>query len=129
MAEKRMVINLKTWAVLGASNDPDKFGNKITKALKDNGKTVYPINPKEDSVLGLQAYKNISELPQIPDVIDFVVPKNIGKAIIDQGNIPKNTVLWFQPGSFDSELVEFAKEKGYDVVDDGCVLVELKVAH
>lgn len=126
MAKKEIVIKSGVWAVLGASNDPNKFGNKITKALKENGKTVYPINPKEETIQGMKAYQAISDLPQIPEVIDFVVPKNVGKSIIDSGTIPKETILWFQPGSFDEELVDYAQSKGYDVVSDGCVLVELR---
>jgi hypothetical protein len=126
MADKKQIIKAKVWAVLGASNDPEKFGYRITEALSQKGKTVYPLNPKEREILGLKAYKSISELPQTPEVVDFVVPKSIGREVIDSGNIPKNTVLWFQPGSFDQELVDYAMAKGYDVVADGCVLVELR---
>ncbi|SHK33169.1 hypothetical protein SAMN02745227_02061 [Anaerobranca californiensis DSM 14826] len=126
MADKKQVIKAKVWAVLGASNDPEKYGYKITQALKEKGKTVYPLNPKEGEILGLKVYKDLGQLPEIPDVIDFVVPKTIGFEVIDSGIIPKNTILWFQPGSFDQKLVEYAKSKGYDVVADGCVLVELR---
>ncbi|QNO14840.1 CoA-binding protein [Alkalicella caledoniensis] len=126
MAEKEKVIKLRVWAVLGASNNPQKFGYKITKALNEAGKTVNPINPKEETILGLKSYSDITQLPQTPEVIDFVVPKEVGKSIIDTGNIPKETILWFQPGSFDDELVQYAQSKGYDVVSDGCVLVELR---
>lgn len=126
MAIKENVIKARVWAVLGASNDQEKFGYKITKALKDKGKTVYPINLKEEEILGLKAYSSISNLPEIPEVIDFVVPPNTGMKTIDSGTIPKGTVLWFQPGSFDFDLVEYATSKGYQVVSDGCVLVELR---
>lgn len=126
MAIKEKVIKAKVWAVLGASNDSSKFGYKITKALKENNKTVYPINPKEPEILGIKAYKDIKDLPEIPEVVDFVVPISIGRQVIDSGSIPKNTILWFQPGSFDRSLIEYAQSKGYDIVDDGCVLVELR---
>lgn len=126
MAIKEEVIKGTSWAVIGASNDPEKFGFKITKALKENGKTVYPINLKEEEIFGLKAYADISLLPQIPEVVDFVVAPDIGRKVIDNGHIPKETVLWFQPGSFDTSLVEYALSKGYSVVSDGCVLVELR---
>lgn len=126
MAIKEEVIKAKTWAVIGASNDPQKFGYKITKALKESGKTVYPINPKEDNIMELRAFADISKLPEIPEVVDFVIPPVIGRKVIDSGHIPKETILWFQPGSFDVDLLEYSLSKGYSVVNDGCVLVELR---
>ena len=126
MAIKGDVIKAKTWGVLGASNDQEKYGYKITKALKDNGKIVYPINLKEEKILGLKSYSAISDLPEVPEVIDFVVPPQIGRKTLDSGIIPKETILWFQPGSFDTDLVEYALSKGYQVIADGCVLVELR---
>ena len=64
-------------ALIGASNDKNKYGNKILLDLVSKGHNVVPINPKEDIIAGLKSYKNISELSEKPSIINFVVPPNV----------------------------------------------------
>ena len=65
-------------ALIGASNDKNKYGNKILLDLVSKGHNVVPINPKEDIIAGLKSYKNVSELSEKPSIINFVVPPNVG---------------------------------------------------
>ena len=64
-------------ALVGASNDKNKYGNKILLDLISKGHNVVPINPKEDTVAGLKSYNNVSELSEKPSIINFVVPPNV----------------------------------------------------
>lgn len=57
---------MKTVAIIGASNDPRKFGNKAVRAFLQQGFTVYPVNPNEAEVEGIEAYKSIRDVPVRP---------------------------------------------------------------
>ena len=61
-------------ALIGASNDKSKYGNKIYRDLRDKGYNVIPINPKEETIEGDKAYTSIEKMNRLPDIANFVVP-------------------------------------------------------
>ena len=65
-------------ALVGASNDPKKYGNKILLDLISKGYNVAPINNKEEMISGIKSYKNVMDLELSPSIINFVVPPNVG---------------------------------------------------
>src|SRR5436305_4729068 len=65
---------MKTVAIIGASNDRNKFGNKAVRAFLQQGFTVYPVNPHESQIEGLRAFKSISDLPERPGMISIYLP-------------------------------------------------------
>jgi acyl-CoA synthetase (NDP forming) len=65
-------------ALVGASNDRKKYGNKILLDLLSKNYNVVPINQKEDNIAGLKAYTKVQDLPSRPSIINFVVPPEIG---------------------------------------------------
>src|SRR5687768_18390714 len=73
-ANLRQLSRMKTVAIIGASSDRNKFGNKAVRAFREQGYQVYPVNPKESEIEGLQAYKNILEVPVRPEMISVYVP-------------------------------------------------------
>ena len=68
-------------ALIGSSNDPRKYGNKILLDLTKKGYTVYPVNKKEKEIEGLKAYKNMEMLEEIPTIINFVIPPDEGLVV------------------------------------------------
>ena len=68
-------------ALVGASNDKNKYGNKILLDLHNKNYNVVPINHREDSIAGLKAYSKVQDLPYRPSIINFVVPPEIGLII------------------------------------------------
>ena len=64
-------------ALIGASNDRNKYGNKIYRDLRNKGYNVTPINPKEDKIEGDRAYTSVEEMEKLPDITNFVVPPPI----------------------------------------------------
>ena len=68
----------KTWAVVGATDNQEKFGYKIFKCMKAAGYTVYPVNPGIQEVMGEQCYPTLADLPVVPDAVDLVVNRRIG---------------------------------------------------
>jgi predicted CoA-binding protein len=119
------MLKKKTWAVVGASTHPEKFGYKIYKKLKEHGYRVYPINPGHDMIDGDKCYSSLSELPEKPEVIDMVVNPRIGRNIVEEAAELGISFIWLQPGTHNEELTQVIEEKGIAYVKD-CVLVALK---
>jgi predicted CoA-binding protein len=124
MLEEKL-LEKKIWAVVGANEDPEKFGNRIYKKLSSRGYTVYPINPKYESIEGNQCYKDLSSLPQKPEVIDMVVSPKRGRPILEEAAKLGVEYIWFQPGTYDDELLEYTRAIGLKYVL-ACVLVALR---
>lgn len=119
-------VNQKVWAVVGVSQNKEKFGYKIFKSLKEAGYTVYPIHPSVTSVDGFPCYANLSALPEKPQVVDLVVPPSVAEKIIDECIKEKIERVWFQPGAENKEAIEKAQKAGIKVVFNACALVEKK---
>jgi len=99
----------KVVAVIGASNDRRKFGNRAVRAYRDQGYTVVPVNPHETHVEGLPAYASILDVPGPVDMASFYVPPEIGEQVI--GEVARKGVaeVWLNPGAESDELVARAR--------------------
>jgi predicted CoA-binding protein len=118
------MLKKKVWAVVGASTDPDRFGYKLYMKLKENGYKVYPVNPGYDEVDGDKCYPSLSDLPELPDVIDMVVNPRIGRNIVEEAAQLGIKYIWLQPGTYNDELIKQIEEKNISYVKN-CVLVAL----
>lgn len=96
-------------AVIGASNDRRKFGNKAVRAFRHQGYVVIPINPHESGVEGLKAYKSVLDVPGPIDLATFYVPPAIGEAVIDEIAAKQISEVWFNPGADSAALVSKAR--------------------
>jgi len=120
------MLQLKTWAVVGATDNPEKFGFKIFKALLDAGINVYAVNPGVNEILGQKCYPYLKDLPVKPDAVDVVVAPRIGEQIIrDCSELGINNV-WLQPGADAVNVIQTAQQLGLNVVHHACIMVELK---
>jgi len=99
----------KVVAVIGASNDRRKFGNRAVRAYVQQGYTVIPINPREREVEGLSAYASVLEVVGPIDMASFYVPPEIGEQIIDDVARKQISEVWFNPGSESDALVARAR--------------------
>ncbi len=114
----------KTIAIIGASTDRKKYGNKAVRAFRDGGWTVYPVNAKADQVEGLVAYKSIAEVPEPLDRVSMYVPPAVGKTMLDDIAAKQPAELFFNPGSEDADVMEQAKAKGLNVIN-ACSIVNI----
>ena len=112
--------------LIGASNDPEKYGNKILKDLVGKWHTVHPVNPKETEIEWLHTHKILKTVPKDFDIIDFVVPANVTLQILKKyTDLLKNKKVWIQPGAEDNEVKEFLKDNWFtDFITDSCIMVE-----
>jgi uncharacterized protein len=115
---------MPTVAILGASADRSKFGNKAVRAFLARGYTVYPVNPKGGEVEGLQVYKSLAEIP--PDIkldrISVYLPPAIGLKTLPEIAARGAGELWLNPGSESDELVAAAEKQGLSVIQ-ACSIV------
>ena len=115
---------MPTVAILGASADRSKFGNKAVRAFLARGFTVYPVNPKGGEVEGLAVYKSLTEIP--PDVkldrISVYLPPAVGLKTLPEIVKRGTTELWLNPGSESDELVAAAEQQGLNVIQ-ACSIV------
>ncbi|HOM02878.1 MAG TPA: CoA-binding protein [Acetivibrio sp.] len=123
MLEEKM-LEKKVWAVVGASDNPEKFGNKIYKKLKSKGYKVYPVNPNYEIIDGDKCYSDLSSLPEVPEVIDMVVAPKHGMKVIEEASKLGVQNVWLQPGTHSKEIMELIESKGLNAVQ-ACVLVAL----
>lgn len=114
----------KSIAIIGASTDRKKYGNKAVRAFRDGGWTVFPVNAKVEQVEGLVAYKTIADVPEPLDRVSMYVPPAVGKTMLDAIAAKHPTELFFNPGSEDAEVMEQAKAKGLNVIN-ACSIVNI----
>lgn len=113
-------------ALVGASNDPKKYGNKILLDLVSKGYSVAPINNKEKMISGNKSYINVLDLEVTPSIINFVVPPKIGFKITKELVENNYDNFWYQPGAESKEISDFLTSKNKNFIDDLCIMVEAK---
>lgn len=99
----------KTVAVIGASNNPRKFGNRAVRAFRRQGYTVIPINPHEHEVEGLRTYRSVLDVPGPIDMATMYVPPEIGEQVIEEVARKQIAEVWINPGAESDALLEKAK--------------------
>jgi predicted CoA-binding protein len=116
-------INLRTWAVVGASTDPEKFGYKVFRTLRDAGYTVYGVNVRGGNIEGQDLYRDLAALPEKPAVVDMVVPPKVTEQVVRQCAELGIERVWMQPGSESSEAIEYCEQHNIKVVHGACAMV------
>jgi uncharacterized protein len=104
-----MAQTAKTVAIIGASSDQRKFGNRALRAFRRQGYTVIPINPNEAQVEGLKTYASVLDVPGPIDMATFYVPPEIGQKVIAEVASKRIPEVWLNPGSESDELIRLAR--------------------
>tara|TARA_Y100001970_G_scaffold2915_1_gene3422 strand:- start:2018 stop:2410 length:393 start_codon:yes stop_codon:yes gene_type:complete len=115
-------------ALVGASNDPRKYGNKILLDLLDKGHKVIPVNNKEEKIEGIKSYKSVDLIESKPSIINFVIPPNEGiKTTLDLVQKGYDN-FWYQPGAESTEISTFLHSKEKNFIDDKCIMVVTRLS-
>ena len=99
----------KAVAVVGASNDRRKFGNKAVRAFQRQGYQVVPVNPHESDIEGLKTYASVLDVPGSIDMATFYVPPEIGESLIEELAAKQIPEVWLNPGAESDALVSKAR--------------------
>jgi len=118
---------MKSVAVIGASNDRHKYGNKAVRAYLQQGYTVYPVNPKETEIEGLSAVPGIREVPVRPNLISVYVPPQVLLKILPDIAARGCDELWLNPGTESDEVLVEAERLGLNVIQ-ACSILSVGVS-
>ncbi|WED42841.1 CoA-binding protein [Legionella cardiaca] len=125
-ASIKQFFSSNAYAVLGASTNRHKFGNKVLRCYLQNNKTVYPVNPSETNIEGLLVIKEISELPESVRSISIITPPPITEKIVDQAIAKGIKNIWMQPGAESDKAINQCLQNHINVIAGGpCILIEL----
>lgn len=117
-----------TVAVLGASTDRQKYGNKAVRAYLQQGYTVYPINPNADEVEGQKAYPTLADVPADSlDRVTVYLPPEVGITLLEDIQRSGAREVWLNPGSESPELVQRAEELGLNFIT-ACSILDLGIS-
>lgn len=119
-----MFPRMKSVAVLGASSDRSKFGNKAVRAFIQRGYRVFPINLKEATIEGIPAFRQLSELPERPDLISVYLPPAVLLNVLPEFTARGCDELWLNPGTDTPEVIAAVENLGLKAIQ-ACSLVRL----
>ena len=121
-----------SFAVAGASNNRQKYGNIVFRALSeyfagDVGRSVYPVHPTLDEVETVPAFKSVKDLPTPVEALSIVTPPQATRRVVQDAIESGIKKIWMQPGAEDDQAIEAAEAAGVVVIAGGpCILVAMK---
>ncbi|OCL27341.1 hypothetical protein U472_07735 [Orenia metallireducens] len=118
-------LEKQAYAVVGASNNKNKYGYKVFNFLKNHNIKVYPINPNNEQIEGTSCYDDLSKVPEKIDVVVTVVPPSITKKIVKESSYLKIEYIWMQPGSEFEDAERYCEHLGIKSIINRCIMVEM----
>ncbi len=116
-----------TVAIVGATDDPSKYGSVIYRDLKLKGFTVYSVNPNRSTVDGDPTFKRLEDIPEPPTMVNVVVPPEVTLDILQQCLDLGLTHVWVQPGAESPEVMTFLQQNNFDYLANTCIMVTSRV--
>lgn len=123
MNARDLLINYQNFAVIGVTNNQDKYGYKIYQRLKQLGKTVDGVSPIYKDIEGTPTFPNLTAINHQIDVVVFVVSPKFGQEYVKECQKLNIEHIWLQPGTYDDKLISLIKESKIKYYPN-CVLVE-----
>ena len=120
------LLALKTWAIVGLSNNPDRAAFGVAKLLIEKGHTIIPIHPKAEQVHGQSGYAKLSQVPVKIDVVDIFVNSELAGAVVNEAIEVGAQGVWLQLDVIDEGAITRAKDAGLLAVMNRCPAIEYK---
>ena len=117
---KKLLKETKNIAIVGASSNPERDSFKVMKFLMDYGYEIFPVNPKENNILGRRCYANLKEIEERIDMVDIFRANEFILAITNEAIEINANIIWIQEGIVDENAASLAKKSGLTVVMDKC---------
>lgn len=121
-----MISKDLSYAVVGASDNEEKYGFKVFKDLIEAGYDVVPVNIHEKEILGQRSFASLSKIQKKIDVVITVVKPEITKEIVKEALEQGIKNVWMQPGSEDPNAIEYCHENGISCISNACIMVQRK---
>jgi predicted CoA-binding protein len=107
---------MKTVAIVGASSNRAKFGNKALRAFRDGGYTVIPINTHEREIEGVRAYRSVLDVPGAIDMASVYVQPEDALRLLDEFERKAIPEIWINPGAESDALLDEARKRKLNVI-------------
>ena len=120
------MLGLKTWAIVGLSNNSERAAYRVAKVLIENGHQVIPVHPKAESVNGQIGYAKLSDIPVPVDVVDIFVNSSLAGAVVNEAIEIGAKGVWLQLDVIDAGAVTRAHDSGLLAVMNHCPAIEYK---
>jgi predicted CoA-binding protein len=122
VADPRQILEQATTvAVVGMSTDPEKAAHRIPMSLHEAGFKLYPVHPEADQIGGIDAHTYLTDLPEVPDVVEVFRPAEEAPDIAKLAAGIGAKALWLQKGVTSPEARSIAMNAGMDYVEDLCM--------
>jgi predicted CoA-binding protein len=118
---------MKTVAIIGASSDRNKFGNKAVRAFQQKGYDVYPVNPTETEIEGLPVSKSITDVPVRPEMVSIYVRPSVLLKLLRDIAAKGCDELWLNPGTESDEVLAEAERLGLNTIQ-ACSIIGIGVS-
>lgn len=116
----------KIFAVVGVSENKEKYGYEIFETLIDSGYKVFPINPKYELIEGHKCHPSLKDLPEKPEVVVTVVPPPVTEKVVEACAELKIPIVWMPPGSWSDLALRKCRESGLESLHDVCIVFAVK---
>jgi uncharacterized protein len=120
------LLALKTWAVVGLSNNSERAAFGVAKLLIEKGHQVIPVHPKAENVHGQKGYEKLSDIPFQIDVVDIFVNSDLAGEVVDSAIAINAKGVWLQLDVIDQSAVERAENAGLIAVMNRCPAIEYR---
>jgi predicted CoA-binding protein len=118
---------MKSAAIIGASSDRSKYGNKAVRAFLQQGYKVYPVNLTEPEIEGLPVFRSIGDIPERPDMVSVYVRPEVVLELLPEIAAKGCDELWLNPGAESDEVIAEAERLGLNVIQ-ACSIVGVGVS-
>ncbi len=115
-----------SFAVIGVSAQPEKYGHEVFETLHRGGYTVYPINPKYTEIAGCRCYASLAELPAMPDAVVLALAPHVTEQTTPKVIAAGARLVWLPPGCFTEAAVLACQAAGVPVIHDVCPVGALR---
>lgn len=114
------------YAVVGASRDRRKYGNKVLRCYLQHGLEAFPVNPNAAEVEGVPCAPTLRDLPRVARGVSVITPPEVTARIVEDAAAAGARFVWMQPGAESASAVARAEQLGLTVIHGGaCLLVAL----
>jgi predicted CoA-binding protein len=126
MKAEEILKTKKKFAIVGASDNPERYGYELVHAMSRAGYTVFPVNPKYSEILGIQCYPSLKDLPDKPEVVlAAMAPGNLNKVIESVAEIG-SPMLWLPPDCWSEEVLSKCRSLNVETIHDVCPIFLIK---
>lgn len=123
--QKKKFINKDfVYAVIGATQNKEKYGYKVLMDLNQKGYKVIPVNPNYDEIEDMECFPDLISVDERPDVVVLVLGEKNAEQVVQTCVDLNLDRIWFQPGSEYDKAVVLAQDAGFNIVLGECIMVQ-----